>query len=311
MGHPSFIERNSPERTALSFYELLRKEVTTDHPALSREEQSSLRAHYRVMMNPSQYPVELAATIYARRRAHPIAAVLGTASPVVLDAGCGYGSESVLFAALGAKVVAVDRSEEQLAVAEKRRRHFEAVLGMPLDLTFVHANLDDYAPAETSITLTWIASVLAAIRDQDSLLRRIQSATRPRGRIILSDMNLWNPLFCLAEFKRRRDAAARCLEFAEHASFPAMYRRRGRIGARYWGMAESGTFDDVQFFTPGSLAALLERVGFTVDSVCYSGLMPPAGPRRFAARLETALSSVPGVRRLGYFYTVSGMKHDT
>ncbi len=61
-------------------------------------------------MDSSRYPLDLVATVYARRRALPIRAIQDSKEPFVFDAGCGYGSDSLLFASLGARVVAVDLS---------------------------------------------------------------------------------------------------------------------------------------------------------------------------------------------------------
>src|SRR5678810_1012151 len=70
---------------------------------LSREEQNCLQKFYPVMMKPERYPCDCTAAIYSSRGAYPIEKILGSKNSVVFDAGCGYGSESFLFASLGAR----------------------------------------------------------------------------------------------------------------------------------------------------------------------------------------------------------------
>ncbi len=227
--------------------------------------------------------------------------------PVVLDAGCGYGTESFLFAWSGARVVSVDRVPAHVEVAAKRRPYFEDVLGRRLDIRFEVADLEAIQPDETPLTMTWLGSVLAAVGDQEDLLRRIHRATAPRGCVMVSDMNLWNPMFLLGEHRRRSRARRVYPAFDAECDFVAMLSRRGRKGARYFPGEAGDQFDDVQFFTPVTLSALLRRTGFKTLKPRYSGLVPPAFGR-LAAPLERCVRHAPGVRRMAYFYLITGVR---
>lgn len=297
-----------PYQLAYRYYFALRKEVTEGNPLLTLDEQHRLQSHYAVMMDAVHNPPELAATIYANRRAHPARAIVDDSNPVVFDAGCGYGSESYLFAALGAEVLAVDLSAERIAIARKRQQYYENLFEQPLAITFVDADLNRYTPELSNLSLTWIASVLAAIPDQDNFLNRIHRATRDSGRIMITDMNLLNPLFLVNERRRRRRHQAASPEFARHADFWAMMRRKGRTGARYYRRTDGALVDDVQFFTGGTLSRLLRKVGFTPLRTDYSGWLPPKLYRPGLVALETALNRIPGLRSLAYFYLVTGQK---
>lgn len=308
---PPFAEalRSGPVDAARAFYALLREEVTEGNPALASEEQRALRGHYPVMLDPGRYPPGLAAAIYAGRRAHPVRAIMGTEDPVVLDAGCGFGSESFLFAAAGAKVLAVDISEEQIAIASKRRLFWEETLGRSLDVEFEVADLEGYLPDRGDVSLTWLASVLAAIRDQEGLLRRIRDRTRPGGCVMVTDMKLLNPLFAIEEWRRRQRGKRSSREFSREADFVAMFLRRGRMGARFYPQdGERGLFDDVQFFWHRSLSRLLRGAGFAPEAPWFFGFVPPFLFRESLVVLERLLAKVPFVRAMGYFYLVTGVK---
>ena len=260
------------------------------------------------MMNPGRYSPELAAAIYVSRRSYAVESILSDRVPVIFDVGCGYGSESFMFASLGARVLSVDRSFRQIDIALKRKRYFEEKFGKALDITFRTGDLNDYVPEEDDISLSWVASVLAAIPDQDSLLRRVCNATKMGGRIMVTDMNLMNPLFLWKEWKRRRRALKTCPDFAQHGRFSDMLRRKNRVGARYYGKDNSGRFDDVQFFHPKTLAHLLTSTGFRIEHISFSGFVPPLTMGNVFCATENFLRKIPGIKSLGYFYTVTGIK---
>jgi hypothetical protein len=121
-------------------------------------------------------------------------------------------------------------------------------------------------------------------------------------------MNLHNPLFLLNEWRRRRRALVESAEFAHNADFGGMVRRRGRIGARYFRRDAGGQFDDVQFFSAGTLSRLLKEAGFTPLSPSFSGFVPPTALREGLSKIEYVAGRIPLIRLLGYFYVVSGVK---
>lgn len=292
---------------AIAFYTRLRREVVEGNPALAATDQALLRSHYPVMVSPEHNPPALAATIYAERRQYPVGAIRAARDAVVLDAGCGYGSESFLFAALGARVLAVDADPEKIHIARLRQPYFEQQLGRPLDITFGVADLDTYTPETSDLSLTWIASVLAAIPRQDDFLKRVYAKTRTGGQLMVSDMNMWNPLFLVGEFRRRQTAAQVNPAFAAAQNFRAMFARQERVGARYF-TDNGATFDDVQFFQPRSLAALYHATGWRPNAFHFSGYIPPALARMGLTPLETWLPRIPLVAQLGYFYLGIGVK---
>jgi SAM-dependent methyltransferase len=300
---------STPEDITLKFYYVLRKEIIHGNPYLNGEEQKRLQSHYDVIMNPKKYPPALAATMYSHRRAPAVRTILEQQYPVVLDAGCGYGSESFLFAAVGARVLAVDISSAQIAIARKRKLFFEKkIFGQELDINFEVADLNRYVPPEQNLSLTWLASVLAALPDQDDFLRRIYAATREGGCVMVTDMNLLNPLFLFKEWWRRQRAKAASPEFSRQANFWKMVRRHGRAGARSFPLKDGSEFDDVQFFAPGTLVALLNKVGFQSSKPLFSGFLPPWFYRNLPTSMEISLTRELLLNNFAYFYLVASYK---
>ncbi len=67
----------------------------------------------------------------------------GNPSPVILDLGCGSGSQALLFALQGATVVGVDMDEIALGVFRKRIDLYSNLVGRRLPITLVAGNTFD------------------------------------------------------------------------------------------------------------------------------------------------------------------------
>lgn len=306
MPQPLLDSADSPERLIRKFLGVLRKEVLEGNPFLNGVGQSLLQDYHPLLKDPGRYNPELVESIYLKRRAFPATAIRESTGPVVLDAGCGCGTDSILFAALGARVVAVNRSAEELEVAERRVRFYEKSWGRRLNITLVRGDLNHYAPSE-ELSLAWLASILAVIEDQEALLERIFRSTRRGGEIMVVDYNLWHPPFLWGEWRRRRSACGRSPQFSRQANYWGMVGRAGRRGARFFPLTEGGLFDDAQFFTPGTLRSLLRKVGFRVMPPRFSGCTPLSSTRA-SMSLENFLSRLPGWKALGRAYLMAGGK---
>lgn len=311
----STAEASASDAIIRRFYGILRQEVLEGNPHLDAEQQDHLRSHYPVMNQQERYPPPLVTTIYAQRRGPLVRAILDQREPRVFDAGCGYGSESFLFAALGAKVLAVDLEEERMVIARRRQRYYEEIFQRPLDITFEAHDLNVYDPELRRLSLTWMGSVLAVLPDQDGFFQRLFEATRPGGQVTISDMNLLNPLFLLKEWRRRRRMARQSPEMAEAMDFASMFWRRGRRGALYYPSTdgsgtESDLLDDSQFFWHRTLGDLFRRTGFAPQPPTFSGFVPPLPGGFGPSFLEKLLAATPLLRYGAYFYNLTALRPD-
>jgi len=297
-----------PFEITRSFYDLMKAEITAGNTWLTSDQQRQLQNSRPLIHDPGRYMPEYVAYLYCIRRVSAVASILEQTDPMVLDAGSGYGSDSMLFASLGARVLAVNVSEAELTLAQKRQTYFEKFSGRRFDITYIQADLNTFTPPMANFSLTWLSSVLAIILDQDAFIQKIFHATRPGGQIIITDYNLLHPPFFMAEWLRRRKAMKSCPAFAREADYLSMVRRKGRKGARFFPGNNGVFFDDVQFFTPYSLRKVLKEVGFMGVHLQFSGFLPiPLFPIRTLCQ-EFIFCKIPMIRVLGRAYVAEGSR---
>jgi SAM-dependent methyltransferase len=290
------------------FYSAFQDELRDGNPILQPEEQARLMKDRRFVADHGKYPPEFIAAIYLNRRVPAAEAILNSENPSVLDAGCGYGSDSILFASMGAQVLSVDVSCESLELAQKRKCFYEQRLKRELRIDFVLADLDHYEIGKGGFSLTWFSSVLAAIIDQERLMEQVYEATRVGGKVTITDFNLLNPIFLMKEWSRRRKAMRGSPQFAANANYFHMLLRYGRNGARYFPRSGEGKFADVQFFTPWTLARLLRKMGFRPSPPVFSGFIPGILAGEYSVWLENVVSGLRGLKHLGRAYVITGVK---
>jgi 2-polyprenyl-3-methyl-5-hydroxy-6-metoxy-1,4-benzoquinol methylase len=110
--------------------------------------------------------------------------------PRVLDAGSGFGTYSMLYAAMGAEVVGVDLRPDRLDTAE-RRLAFRRSNGGDLDVRFERGDLTATWPRDYD--LVWVYNALSHIEPLAAFLSAVCTHLRPGGVLVIGDINGANP----------------------------------------------------------------------------------------------------------------------
>jgi ubiquinone/menaquinone biosynthesis C-methylase UbiE len=118
----------------------------------------------------------------------------------VLEIGCGIGTDTMGFARAGAKVTAVDLSEESLAVARQRA----SVFGLADHVTFYQADaehLSETVPVET-YDLVYSFGVLHHTPCPSNAIREIRKYLGPRGvlKLMVYHRHSWKVLWILLRY---------------------------------------------------------------------------------------------------------------
>lgn len=112
-------------------------------------------------------------------------------SVVVMDAGSGFGTFAMLYAAVGAEVIAADLRPDRLHAAEARIAHHARVTGTPLAVRQLRADLTQ--PWEDEVDLVWVYNALSHIDPLEGFLAEVRRRLRPGGVLVIGDINGAHP----------------------------------------------------------------------------------------------------------------------
>ena len=214
----------------------------------------------------------------------------GLAGRDVLDAGCGSGIATQLFAEAGANVTAIDLTE--WAVETTRRR----LTAFGLDGAVLQADAEQLPFPDRSFDLVFSWGVIHHSSDMDRALRELVRVCRPGGELVLMVYH------------------RRSLFFLVYRAFQRFLPLARRLGLHFEG-ARAGETEGLvaRHFTVRELRAKLERAGLTDVWVQPYGqdaeLLPL--PRRLrlpiTERVPRRLKD-PVLRRLGHQLGVRAAK---
>ena len=111
--------------------------------------------------------------------------------PRVMDAGSGFGTYSMLYAAVGAEVVGADLRPDRLAAAQKRLAFHTEQTGTALPVRFVRADLTREWDADYD--LVWVYNALSHIDPLEAFLAQARKHLVPGGVLVVGDINGAHP----------------------------------------------------------------------------------------------------------------------
>jgi 2-polyprenyl-3-methyl-5-hydroxy-6-metoxy-1,4-benzoquinol methylase len=190
--------------------------------------------------------------------------------PRILDAGCGFGTFTMMFAAVGADVVGVDLRPDRLDAAERRLAFYEQTTGRRLSARYERADVTK--PSGDRFDMVWVYNALSHIEPVEPFIDQMRAQIRPGGLLVVGDINGGHPV---------------------HAQHLAQVR--SQVVQEY--VAPDGTrhaYAMERVFTPSALHQLMKSRGFAVrrHELFYGGV----------GRLPDALYAVltPMQRYLGW-----------
>jgi len=219
----------------------------------------------------------------------------------VLDAGCGYGTESLLFALSGREVWGVELVAERAAFARSRIPYYEGAAGRPLDVRFVNAHVLRFLETGPAFDLIWAMESISHIYPPERFFRLCRDRLTEGGRLVISDPNPLNPLALLRSIRIRGSVRHR-----PHQRFPDPET------------GEPTDYGQEQIVTISRLRRSLREAGFEPAAADITGFMgssflpdsvlaSPAAYRHLI-RFQKAMKRIPVLQSFGSVYTVVARK---
>jgi len=229
-------------------------------------EQGTFEAFYRSFRK--SFPPRIR-RYYSGQLTEVTAMVRGQPGALVLEVGCGCGSESLWLALQGARVYGIDVRADRVAVAESRAEVLSGFAGRPLPVQFASANFLDL-PAEPSYDIIWMEQTFHHLEPRRRVVEHLARLVRPGGHLVVSEANGWNPLLQLQLLLRRgvrtvvtftgEDGREHVYGNERVLSALALSELLGRVGFRRQRIRHFRSFPNHPLFSPlGRAEALLEH----------------------------------------------------
>lgn len=123
--------------------------------------------------------------------------------PRVMDAGSGFGTYSMLYAAVGGDVVGADLRPDRLAAAERRLAFHTEQTGTALAVRYARADLT--REWDGDYDLVWVYNALSHIDPLEAFLAQTRKHLVPGGVLVIGDINGAHPEH-LARLEKLRGA---------------------------------------------------------------------------------------------------------
>lgn len=171
------------------FFSILEREYDRGNPFLDSDGYKFFKRYYHRSFD-NKLRRALYKKLYYGRLSYMINLLFNLKNPIILDAGCGLGSESIFFSSLGAEVVGVDIKEKMIKTAEKRKLFYGDLIGRKVE--FVLGNVFE-AVKKQKFDIIWMNEAISHIHPAEDFLKLARRQLNPGGRVIISEGNGDNP----------------------------------------------------------------------------------------------------------------------
>ncbi|UCF05916.1 MAG: class I SAM-dependent methyltransferase [bacterium] len=234
----------------------------------------------------------------------------------VLDAGCGLGTEALLFGLMGVKVAAIDIHEDRYEAAKSRLNWWREQIYPGLDVEFylrdTRSLIKELEIDKGHRKLVWLAEAISHIFPPDDFLKNVYNLMDADDILVVSETNNLNPIAFLSNRKEQR---RRYVNMGREEK--EMYRKEG-IWIYPWTKQDPETGETVyisneKLWTPMGFKRLLKRTGFKkiryktlryIPNVFFfSKVVFP-----FLKFLETVFSRIPIINVFGVYQIIQAEK---
>jgi SAM-dependent methyltransferase len=131
----------------------------------------------------------------------------------ILDCGCGFGTESIIFALLGGKVLGIDLNAERFYIAKKRVNYYKELYPR-LEVDFKLCNILEYKCIDT-FDVVYAKEFISHVHPISGFLRIARNCLRKRGYLFIHDTNPLNPWSSYKAWKEHKHGLYRFVKDPE------------------------------------------------------------------------------------------------
>lgn len=264
-----------------------------------------LKSYLRHLLSPDGKIIRLGWEGYGQRLTFIIDALKAAQKNLrILDAGCGYGTESLLFSLFPVEVWGIDLVPERIALARSRIDFFQSLSKRPLEVTFVNANIFRFLENAPPFDIIWAMESISHIYPPEKFFQICRQKISDDGKLIISDPNRLNPLALIRSMKIRGSIVHK-----PHKKFlDPETRQPADVGQE-------------KIFNIFRIRKLLKAAGFQIKAIDVSGFMGSSLlPRslfhkekaaRLLGRYQRIVQRTPILRSLGSIYTLVATKRSS
>jgi len=219
----------------------------------------------------------------------------------ILDAGCGYGTESILFSSLGHDVTGVELVKERTELAKSRVDFFSSAVFPDLKIQFINANIFKFLQESKPWDVIWIMEAISHIYPPEKFLTLTYKKLKPGGKLIISDPNKINPLALIRSIKIRGS-----IRHKTHTRF--MDPHTGK----------PVDYGQEKIYSVFKFQKILKKCGFEIEKVHISGflgasflpntLLTSKAAYKILSFIQKNFQKLPGIRYCGSLYTIVAAK---
>ncbi len=173
------------------FYKMVRAEINKSTDLYGMKHARSFQDYYINFMKNKNY-----SDYVLHRQASKIVPLIQNIKKgmKILDAGCGFGSETILCGILGGSVLGVDLNRIFINLANKRLDYYKNKLKKNINIKFVLKNiLKHYGKYD----IIWLKNAISHITPPEKIIKLSYNNLKIGGKLIVSDSNKINPVSSL------------------------------------------------------------------------------------------------------------------
>ena len=285
------------------FLDLFLEEIDYYKKNVINEDIIGFKKYYNNFLNSSQSKRQFFFNRYIKRL-YPFVNLIfnfKNGTPKIIDAGCGFGTESIILAYLGAEVIGFDLRTQRIEFAKRRVKFYESKLETPLKVTFKNVNIfSEFATVQKQFDFILAFESISHIDPAEDFLKLSHRILKKSGIIVISETNPLNPFAFLHFFK-------------EHIKY-----------GRQTTMIDPNTKKQISYaiereFRINKLCNLLKIYGFTISNMYPIGFVSGIKfiPNFISDLLkidnkilpfESYIEKIPFIRQFAQIYTIISIK---